>query len=696
MFKLAKAVFAEGKEREQNYSLLLRGSIGSLKGTRIYISAFSFYRLWINGSFVAFGPARTAEGYARVDEIDIERFDSGGNNELVIEVAGYYCKSLSTVKQPSFVIAEVRCGDEVLLWTGHNFEGYRSAYRIQRCERYSAQRHFGEIWDFSETNPFDEQYRVVLAEQSMPRLLPRIVPYPTYDCLTLKGFCSHGDFSPYEPESFSPNRYSFAIDEDWGRFDGDDLPRPYRFIQRQRMTHRGSGTLPLSLKSGEFVLFDMEQINVGFFRWAAEVTEDCELILAFTEYCSSEGFAFTNMNVQNVIECKFGVGDVSFESFEPYTARLAIIAVKSGAIKISAFGMRLFEYNRSRLLPSNVRDVELRRIRAAAENTFVHNALDIYTDCPSRERAGWLCDSFFTGRAEFFLTGKTDIEDAFLENFRLYRYNGELPKGALPMCYPADIQPYDDGGKWIPQWNLWYILEVSEYLTIRRTDVDKECFKESVYGILRLLAYYENKDGLLQGLPGWSFVEWSTANEWVQDVNYPTNFLYSGALRAAGNLYNDEKLLEKAKRVREITARKSFDGEVFIDNAIKGDDGEIYNTRNCSEAGQYYAMLFGELDLSASCYSQLLRYLRDSFQSFDTKDRSFVPVNAFIGLYLRLWLLMELGEQRLLAQNLKDFFGGMVRATGTLWEYKQHKGSYDHGFTSFAALAIAFAEGFDR
>ena len=54
---------------------------------------------------------------------------------------------------------------------------------------------------------------------------------------------------------------------------------------------------------------------------------------------------------------------------------------------------------------------------------------------------------------------------------------------------------------------------------------------------------------------------------------------------------------------------------------------------------------------------------------------------------------MRLGKRALLAQDLKSFFGGMVASTGTLWEYKQHKGSYDHGFASFAALAIAFAEG---
>ena len=49
--------------------------------------------------------------------------------------------------------------------------------------------------------------------------------------------------------------------------------------------------------------------------------------------------------------------------------------------------------------------------------------------------------------------------------------------------------------------------------------------------VLKLFEYfqaYENSDGLLEKLPGWVFVEWSKANEFVQDVNYPSNMLYAG------------------------------------------------------------------------------------------------------------------------------------------------------------------------
>ena len=257
------------------------------------------------------------------------------------------------------------------------------------------------------------------------------------------------------------------------------------------------------------------------------------------------------------------------------------------------------------------------------------------------------------------------------------------------MCYPADFQ---DDNKFIPQWNMWYVIEVCEYLTRRNPSADREAFRESVYGILRMLEACENADGLLEDLPSWNFVEWSDANKWVKNVNYPSNFLYAEVLRAIAGAYDQPNLLEKAARVAQVAREQSFDGEVFIDHAERGEDGVLRNTRNSSEAGQYYAILFGDVSLGEEKYAKLREYVGNHFATFHTEGRGFVPVNAFIGLYLRLAALMKLEERELLCEDLKDFFGGMVASTGTLWEYKTRVGSHDHGFASFAALAIDFVE----
>ena len=694
MFKQAIPVFAEGKDRDMNYSLVLRAETEDLRGCTLYVTAFSFYRLTVNGSFVAFGPARTAKGYARVDEIDLGSYHREGGNEIVLEVAGYYCRSLSTVKQPSFAVAELRRGEEVLLATGRDFEGYRSAYRLQKAERFSGQRHFGEIYDYGTENPFGEELRVALTPaKNQPAYLPRRVPMPEYEVVTTERYASAGTFAYDEARPCQNNRYSGGLMVDgWGQYSPDEaVALPYRWIQKQKQTRtRGAGDLPLRLSAGEYVILDLNAVYAGFLRLDATAHEECDMVLGYSELCSPDEFAFTNINMQAVIEYFLPAGKrIDFQSFEPYTCRFAVLMVKKGSVTLSSFGIRTYEYRRSLMLPRQVRDHELKKIYAAAERTFAHNAVDLFTDCPSRERAGWLCDSYFTARAEFFLTGKTLVEDAFLENFRLYRNEGDTIEGVLPMCYPADFQ---SDKKFIPQWNMWYVLEVKEYLTERNPHADREAFRESIYGIMGYLADCENGDGLLENLPSWNFVEWSTANKWVQDVNYPTNFLYSEVLYAVGELYGDEALTAKAAKVRAKTRELAFDGEVFVDNAIRGEDGVLRNTRNSSEAGQYYAILYGDVDLSRPEYANLGEYVDNSFATFDGGERETVPVNAFIGLYLRICALMKLGKKDVLKEDLKSFFGGMVESTGTLWEYKQFKGSFDHGFTALAALAIDFVE----
>ena len=88
--------------------------------------------------------------------------------------------------------------------------------------------------------------------------------------------------------------------------------------------------------------------------------------------------------------------------------------------------------------------------------------------------------------------------------------------------------------------------------------------------VLQLFDYFqafENEDGLLEKLQGWVFIEWSAANKYVQDVNYPSNMLYAGALSVAARLYGLPRLAEKAERVRQKIREQSFDGRFFVDNA---------------------------------------------------------------------------------------------------------------------------------
>ena len=166
--------------------------------------------------------------------------------------------------------------------------------------------------------------------------------------------------------------------------------------------------------------------------------------------------------------------------------------------------------------------------------------------------------------------------------------------------------------------------------------------------------------------------------------------LYAGALEAAADVFGYSELLDKADHIRRTVLDMSFDGEVFVDQAQRGEDGQLHNLRNVSEACQYYAVLYGNLDLDDAKYTALKAHIMDGFKHFNLKDRKFCPINAFIGLYLRMNVLMNLGDRQLLADNMKEFFSDMCDATNTLWENRTTKGSLDHGFASYVLLTLPY------
>lgn len=692
MFLKAVPVYGEGKQRQMNSFLHFRETTGSLRETVLSITAYSFFRLWVNGQFVFFGPSRAAGGYARVEEIDLSPYDNGDTNELVVEVAGYACGSLASVDQPSYLLAELRRGEEVILYTGRDFSCYDSGMRGQKVERYSVQRHFGEVWDYTVGEPFAEEYRIPAVEVDTSLQFLLATPKPCFDYEPAMAVDSTGVFIQGEaPEK--KNSYSWAsIPESWGYFPEEQVETfPYRWLRQQTMRKTASRQeFPVEISEGAYALIDMEKIWCGFLELGITALEDTLLVVGFSELSEGETFSYTNINMQNVIEYTFPKGlRKTVMSFEPYTCRHCVVMVKKGAVCLEHFGIRRYEYDSGRILPRKINDPELKGIYDAAVRSFCHNVVDIYMDCPSRERAGWLCDSYFMGKVEHFLTGESAVEDAYLENYRLHTGKGNLPEGILPECYPSDFE-----GDFIPQWNLWYILEVYEYLTRRNTRMDMELFRKSIFGILSFMEKHENADGLLQDLPSWNFVEWSKANTWVQNVNYPTNFLYAQALECAAVLYGEETLSRKAEKIRRTTREKAFNGQVFLDHAVIGEDGLLRNADDFSEAGQYYAVLFGGVSLDAPEYANLKVHIRSSFSAYDPNSAHYVPVNMFIGYFLRLLVLIKMEWRDLLCQDIKRKFAPMVALTDTLWEYNfaQRRGSYDHGFSSFAAIAAWLAD----
>ncbi|MBQ8804358.1 MAG: hypothetical protein IJZ53_12035 [Tyzzerella sp.] len=692
MFKKAKPIWILNKECEMNVHAVFHTEIAEHRDVELHITGSAFYRVLVNGIFVGFGPARTAKGYAREDILKLDEYLKAEKNEIIIEAVGYYCRSLSTVLAPSYVMAEVQCGEYVIAYSGQDFDGFLPACKVQTVERYSLQRHFCEVWDNRNgLSMIDEAYKAEVAVISQkPVILERKAPYPLYEDINLSQVLKFGSFIYDEDIPHNDTWYSGGINlEEWGVFPWEEIAmHPYGWIQclRQTIAER-EVEFPITLKAGEFAILDFCRIEAGFLKASMSVLEESDVVIGFSEYYEGETFTVSNMKAHNVLEYFLPQGESKeLMSFEPYTFRYVMVAVKDGAIKLNAFGVKTFMFDITGLEPLNCADETLNTIHRAAVRTFAHNAVDLYMDCPSRERAGWLCDSYFTAKAEYALTGDTKVEDAFLENYRLFKNPGDYPVGVLPDCYPSDIRA---GGTFIPQWTMWYILEVEEYIHKRGHLEQKEEFKASIYALLEFYRQYENEDGLLECLPSWNFVEWSKANDWTRDVNYPTNFLYARVLECVADLYDDAEYERRSREVQKMAVGQSFNGQYFHDHAIRDENGALQLQEDASEACQYYAVLFAGIDIDLPEYKELKHLILKVFRP-DRKGAmpEIMEVNAFIGAYLRLETLLQMKEYELLLEDVKGFFGKMEEYTGTLWEFRDFTGSMDHGFASYALVAI--------
>ena len=689
-WKVAKPIFLQNKSKEMNIQALFRSQLILSQpdpDAVLLVSAAALYKLRINGKFVAYGPARAAHGYSAVDSLPVGRHLASGVNVLELEVAGYHCPTYYTLCQPSFLIAEVLSSTgKVLAATGQDFEGFLLRQRRQKTMRYSFQRAFTEVWNYNDTAlPWPIE---VLPTRL--QYLPRLAPLPEYDILSPVLY-RLGVFAPYEPEKLRRPSFITKAGISVPGFAEEELDtKPYYTWQQSKITWQTAVSLPVRLSKGQCLLVDMGCNQTGFICFASQVETQTHIMICFDEKLTDGIIEPRNVNMVNLVDYTLPAGNWEQETFEVYGLRYACIFVVEGSLELQSICVREYAYSASLIHPVTLPDPALENIHAAAIRSFRQNVVDVYMDCPTRERAGWLCDSYYTAQAEFALTGDNPVERAFMDHYRRYTPQWGIPKGMLPMCYPAD----HPNGNYIPQWAMWYILELEGFLR-RSPDVDPADYRALCYDLLAYFTAYENEDGLLEKLPKWNFVEWSKANDWVQDVNYPTNMLYSRICGIIGKLYNDPLLTVKSHDLQETVCRKSFNGTWFVDHAVRNEQGVLENAADISEVCQYYAIRFLGLNRADPRYASLMDAVVTKFTADrDPKvDGIFIePANALMGIYLRMEILFSWGCKDLLQTEIKAYFGHMAELTGTLWEHKTNAASMNHGFASFAGVILRMLE----
>ncbi len=444
-----------------------------------------------------------------------------------------------------------------------------------------------------------------------------------------------------------------------------------------------------SLAAGQFEILSMPGAKTGFLTMHITCEKAGTLYIFFDETLSPEGDVDPLCReCCNVIRLDMQAGVYFFEAAEPFGMKYMKLLAESGQFIVTKPAIRQLICPQPITAAYKGSDPKLAAVFEAGKQSFLQCSSDLFMDCPTRERAGWLCDSYFIARSEKEFTGENVIEYNFLENFLMPETFRDHPKGMLPMCYPSDHY----NGMFIPNWAMWFVLQLEDRMQ-RVGDADFiAAFRDRVYALLAYFKQFENTDGLLEYLQSWVFVEWSQANELVQDINYPSNMMYARMLEAVAALYDDDALADKAAALKQLIRERSFNGEFFTDNAVYV-HGKAVSTGEVTEVCQYYAFFTGVA--TPQLYPALWETLVQHFgpQRAETGAYPAVyPANAFIGNYLRLMLLEDDGRYAQMLSEIKEYFYYMAERTGTLWEHISTRASCIHGFASYVVHFIRVAE----
>jgi alpha-L-rhamnosidase len=659
------------------------------------LATSGLYRATVDGKFLGHGPARAGHGHFRIDEWPLKNLAGEGTSVIGIEVAASVARSYYMIKQPAFLQAEIVSGDKMLATTKDFQSIDLHPAVVRKVPRYSYQRTFTEVfrptpgWQAWRTDQKWDGAVMKLTGAATVPLAPRGVPYPEFKIIESKSIAS----GRFEELKKVPKRTYYGFHpKGFGDFtDAEMEARPDHLMSSLKTTSLKDESAGVTIAQGAFHLHDFGVNLTGFIGLKLRAEKPTRLLVTFDELRSGPHGSVDPHRPRCVsaIQIDLSAGTHEIETFEPYTQRYLQVHALDAAVTIERSYLRELAHPHASRATFTCSDPRFNAIFEAARQTFRQNATDIFMDCPSRERAGWLCDSFFTARVEADLTGASAVERNFLENYAQPDLFPGMVDGMLPMCYPSDPYEKDASGQYIPNWAMWFVLELEEYLA-RTGDKDLTArLQPKVEELMKFFARYENSDGLLEKLDAWVFVEWSEANKFVQDVNYPTNMLYAAALDAAARIYQKEGWSKKAASLRGKINEQSFDGTYYRDHAKRLPDGKLDIRPERTEVCQYYAFFFNATtpERRPELWKTLVSEFGPSRRT--TKAHPEIsPCNQLPGNMLRMEILSRYGETARIHDEALGYWNMMAETTGTLWEHDKPEASCNHGFASHAAVVL--------
>ena len=510
------------------------------------LTADSRYRLWINGEYVARGPARSWPDHMALDRLDVTQYLQSGPNHLAIQV---YCPGYSHFahvhKAATGWIGWLDLDGEV-----HNSDRH---WHVRRDASYDASVPRVSIYGTGierRDMARDSDWQTAPATTWAAARVVQPPEGPIWAGL-------HPRSIPLLQESLSP------LTTPWQTRHGPS-PKPTSDAHQDLRTAFAActpGEIPATLAAGSSAIwvFDLghSQMGTAIFRIAnatggerltisyAEKLRDGDILLSDPEtYC----------RMRPTDRAILRPGRQAVEAFCQRGARYVIFRLDAVADITPQIGF----LHRATAYPLDERPLKpqgcstLDAVAQMCRRTILSCLQDGFVDSIWRESSQWLGDVV----AEAFALQAISDDHRPLALAIDMAAAGAAPDGILPSVLPGDVPAYvvtDYNFSWIELLHLYAqhpgVTDAPQMIARHRTTLEK---------ILSRLQTDIGRNGLIKSQPGRRlFLDWSQAPRAEPNLTY--NLRYLHALQTAARLTASSRQNQKANVLRAAIQSKFHD-----------------------------------------------------------------------------------------------------------------------------------------
>lgn len=651
----------------------------------INITADTRYKLYINGEYVCYGPARGYLESYPVDTIDISKFLCKGKNVIAAIVHQYgHGTFISIYGGAAGLIIEGKVG-KVDIGT-HQNNGWlikKSRGHKQNMIRRTVQLGYQENLDARE-NEIDWMMPEAKIEAEKNGWC-----YPLWrkaGCAPWFGFEERGIPMPKEEKTeFKQVSCSFYGKNSGSWKDARNLTSVY--IEEKKTTRKSvvylknpnnmlksdetfTTVMPFTSDRHITLIIDAGMETVGFLGIEAEGSGGEVIDFTTAEILDNDG----HLCVQDPgAACKVAISDryilregrQLFETFHIHGFRYLAMTVRNvrKPLKIRKLYVRDATYSFNNETVFETSDKTLNKIWDMCVRTQKSCSLDSYVDCPWREQAQWWGDARVQAANTYYAFGDMRLFKRGIRQAGQSQIFNGLTYGHFPTMAVGCI---------LPDFTMTWIHTHLDYY---RYTGDASLMKEHYDRIEKAVNFFNNyveKSYLLGNMPEyWLFLDWAPL--YKDGFSCILNMMYLSTLRTVAHISNVLKKHEKEKQyIKMADSLEKKILKVFWDKD-KGVFWDGYDTvknipvKQLSQHTHSWAILLGINKKHHKSWAEEILYPPMKLEPFAQKK--IIEASPFFYYYVIEALKKVGGYENKLISFIRDRWGYMVNnGATTCWE----------------------------